>query len=152
MKTIKDLLAEHPAFVEFNDEQRELIAGCGKIVHFKDGDFLMREGQEAKSFYVIRKGTVSIESYVPTRGPVVFSTEHDRGVIGFSWLFPPHRTCFDCRAVGDVRTIMLDGECLRGKSEEHREMGYLLMKQFAQLMVQRMKAARRQMLNVYAEV
>ncbi len=152
MKTIKDLLAEHPAFVEMNDEQRELIAGCGQIVHFKNGEFLIREGQDAKSFFVILRGQVAIESYIPNRGAVVFSKENDRGVIGFSWLFPPHRTCFDCRAIGEVSAIMLDGKCLRGKSEEHRELGFLLMKQFAELMMQRMKSARRQMLDVYSEV
>ena len=48
---------------------------------------------------------------------MTIETLHDGDLLGWSWLFPPYRTVFDARALGDVRTVAFDGACLRGKCE-----------------------------------
>ncbi|MCB1592307.1 MAG: Crp/Fnr family transcriptional regulator [Alphaproteobacteria bacterium] len=149
IKNIKDLLSEAPFFEGFAEPYLDLISGCGEIVHFKPNAFLLKEGEEANSFYLIRKGEVAIESHMPAGAPLVISKVGPEGVVGYSWLFPPHRNQFDSRAVTDVEAVRLDGTCLRGKAEEDHELGYQFMKRFAQIMIQRMQAARRQALDIY---
>ena len=58
-KNICTMLAENPFFEGMPDPHLERIAGCGKLVRFKAGEFLMREGEEANTFYLIREGEVA---------------------------------------------------------------------------------------------
>ena len=65
----------------------------------------MRESEAADAFYVIRRGAVALETFVPQRGPVTIETLHEGDLLGWSWLFPPYRTAFDARAIGEVHAI-----------------------------------------------
>ncbi|MGO9435171.1 MAG: hypothetical protein ACLP00_12890, partial [Terracidiphilus sp.] len=67
-----------------------------------------------------------------------------------SWLLPPFQWKFQARAVEDTRSIALDGKCLRTKCEENHDLGYEVLKRFAQIMEQRLEATRLQLLDVYA--
>ena len=101
MKTIRDELAEHAFFQDLGEEIIDLLAGCGKNVHFKAGDYIFRDGDEAKYFYFIRKGTVALEVHSDHKGALAIQTEGEGEVIGVSWLFPPYRSLMDGRAVED---------------------------------------------------
>ncbi len=148
MKHIKDLLAETNFFDNMDEEYLELLAGCGILVHFKPGEYLAKEGEEANNFYLILKGDVSIESKIPN-GILTVGKADEEDVVGYSWLFPPFRNAFDARALNHVRAIKLDGKCLRGKAEDDHKLGYEFMKRFAQLVLERMQATRRQMIDIY---
>ena len=73
MDTIGDLLSQHPFFTGLKSEYLGLIAGCGQNVHFDAGAYL-REGQAADLFFAIRAGSVAVETYVPSRGPITLQT------------------------------------------------------------------------------
>ena len=45
--------------------------------------------------------------------------------------------------------LALDGVCLRGKCEEDCRLGYELLKRFAHIMEERLKATQLQLLDVY---
>lgn len=151
VKDIHALLAENPFFHDMPDRHLATMAGCGKLVRFKAGEFLLREGDKADSFYVIRDGDVAIESAIPAGGPLSVARISAGGVTGYSWLFPPHRNSFDSVALTQVSAVALDGACLRGKAEADHELGYQLMKRFTQVMLDRLQATRRQMLDIYAK-
>ena len=133
-------------------EHLELIAGCGENRSFPAGAMLMREGERAETFYVIRHGAVALETYVPQRGPLMIETLHDDELLGWSWMVPPHRSQFDARALGVVRTVVFDGACLRGKCEADPALGYALMKRFAAVLAERLAATRVRLLDVYGHV
>lgn len=149
IKTVKDYLVEATFFKEMADHHLELLSGCGKIMHFDTGDFLLKEGEEANSFYLILKGEVAVESHMPACEPMMVSKCGADNITGFSWLFPPYLNQFDSRALTKVKVIHLNGKCLRGKLDDDHDLGYQLMKQFAQIMLQRMQANRRLIMDVY---
>ena len=150
IKRIRQLLGESPFFSGMPAHHLDTMAGCGVLVRFKAGDFLLHGGEKADNFYLIREGVVSIESHAPGGGSLVVARVEAGGVTGFSWLFAPHRNNFDSLALTNVSAISLDGECLRGKAEADHELGYQLMKRFAQLMLERLQESRVQMLDIYA--
>ena len=149
LKKIDSLLAEVPAFAGLDPAKLTLMAGCGQNVHFEAGSQLFREGDPADTFYVIRHGAVGLDIHVPAREPVTIETLHGGDLLGWSWLFPPYKWSFDGRAVEDTSAISLDGACLRGKCDDDHELGYELMKRFAQVIVERLQATRLRLLDVY---
>jgi CRP/FNR family transcriptional regulator, cyclic AMP receptor protein len=149
IRSIEDLLRETPLFSGLAPAHLETIAGCAATAHFEEGEYVFREGGAADTFYVIRGGTVALETHVPGRGPARLVTLHEGDVLGWSWLFPPFRWHLDARALQSVRALAFDGACLRRKSEDDHDLGYELMRRFAEVIVSRLQATRLQLLDVY---
>jgi CRP/FNR family cyclic AMP-dependent transcriptional regulator len=149
MKTIADLLEEHPFFGDLQPEALELIAGCGLNVHFADDERMLSEGEPADNFFVLRTGKVAIEVNSPQSGPLVIETIGPGEILGVSWFMPPYRSTFDARAVEATTAVSIDAACLRGKCDEDTALGYELFKRFAGLVYERLQAARLQLLDVY---
>ncbi|MCC6345160.1 MAG: cyclic nucleotide-binding domain-containing protein [Bryobacterales bacterium] len=150
MENLEKILSEHPFFDGIDKTYLDILTGCARNVHFEAGAYLGREGEDATSFFLIRKGKVALEIRTPQRPPLVILTLEDGDILGFSWLVPPHLWRFDMRAVGSVRALALDGRCLRGKCEENHDLGYELLKRFAYVVDNRLQATRLQLLDVYA--
>jgi len=149
MENLERIIAEHPFFSGMAAEHLQLLAGCASNTRFDAGQFILREGEEANEFYLIRYGKVALEIYTPDRGAVTIQTLGLGEILGWSWLVPPYRWKFDARAVELTRALALDGKCLREKSESDCHLGYELLKRFSQVMVDHLQAARLQLLNVY---
>jgi CRP/FNR family transcriptional regulator, cyclic AMP receptor protein len=149
MRALDELLADVPALAGLTEEQRELIAGCARNTVFESGEYLMREGEPADTFYVIRHGTAAIETFVPARGPATLETLHEGDLLGWSWLIPPYRTAFDVRALETVRALGFDGACLRGKAADDAVLGRALLECFMPVVVERLQATRMRLLDFY---
>ena len=148
---LSSLLADQPFFTGISQGDLELLAGCASNAVFKRGETLFEEGQPADTFYLIRYGRVAVEIYAPQAGAITIQTLGEGDVVGWSWLFPPYRWQHDARALDLTRTLAFDGACLRGKCDEDPKLGYELMKRFSRIMIDRLNAARLQILDVYGE-
>ena len=152
MRTLDQLISESPIFAGMEPSHLELIAGCARNQHVEAYTLLLREGEPADVFYLIRRGIVALEVHAPGRGPLLIETLQAGDVVGWSWLFPPYRWQLDGRATERCELVAFDGACLRGKAEEDHELGYQLMKRFAANVVDRLQATRMQLLDVYGRV
>jgi len=152
MRTIDELIADSPTFAGLEPAQLEFIAGCARNEHVPAGTMLMREREPAERFWLIRRGVVALELYVPGREPLVIETLEAGDVVGWSWLFAPYRWALDGRTHGDCHLIAFDGVCLRGKCESDHDLGYALMSRFAADIIERLQATRLQLADVHGNV
>lgn len=151
MKSLADILREHPFTEGLEDEIVDLIAGCAKNVVFQANEYAFREGERAEFFCLIRHGTVALEMFVPGRGPVSFLTVKSGEILGASWLLPPYRWRYDARAVELTRAIAFECDCLRDKCEADHHVGYEMMKRFIPPLLERLQTARVQSMDVYGD-
>jgi CRP/FNR family transcriptional regulator, cyclic AMP receptor protein len=151
VRTIDQLIADATVFAGLQPEQLELIAGCAWNEHVEAGTWLLREGEPADRFFLIRHGVVALEVDAPGRGALVVETLSDGDAVGWSWLFAPYRWQFDGRAVRASELITFDGVCLRGKCDSDHELGYQLMSRFASDLLDRLQSTRLQLLDVYGQ-
>jgi CRP-like cAMP-binding protein len=149
---VAELLEDVPFFDGLRPETVQLVAGCASNVVFDPGTLIFREGGRADAFYLLRHGSVALETDVPARGPVVIETIEAGDVLGWGWLFPPYRWHFDARALTAVRATAFDGECLRGKCAADPVLGYELVSRFAQTLIERLQWTRLRLLDVYGHV
>ena len=149
LRKLDSLMAETPLFEGLEPETLRLLAGCARNVPFEQGAYLMRRGDPADVFYLVRHGTVVLETYVPARGPATIETIESGEVLGWSWLFPPYRWHLDARAASHVRTTAFDGACLRGRCDDDPALGYELMSRFAEVLIERLQWTRLRLLDVY---
>ena len=148
-RTLDAVVLEAEVFVGLDDRYAAQLAGCARTAGWEQGAQLFREGTPADTFYVLRRGRVALELFVPGRGPVIVETIEPGDVVGWSWLFPPYRWHFDGRAVEPVRAVAVDGACLRTKCDEDSALGYELMRRFAAVMLERLQATRIRLVDLY---
>jgi len=145
------LLGAVPVFEELSRADLEQVAAVAVPRSFDAGQVVFREGDRADAFYVVRHGTVAVELHAPARSPMMVETIEAGEVLGWSWLFPPYRTHFDARALSSVRATSFDGACLREKCEADANLGYDLMKRFAEVFTERLQWTRLRLLDIYGD-
>ncbi len=149
METLARIIREHPFFAGLDEKFLELVSGCAKNVRFEPGEYLVREGEPANQFYLIRSGKVGLDISAAGRGTVTFQTVREGEIVGVSWLIPPYRWMYDAKVMEPTRAISIDAACLRQKSEADHDLGYAMMKRLVPVLVQRLQATRLQILDVY---
>ncbi len=150
MENLEQLLEHHPFFKGLEPKHIKLVAGCGSNVKFEAGEFLFKEGEEANAFFILRRGKIAVEAFAAERGSIIIDTLNDGDILGWSWLIPPYNWHFDAKAVELTRAVALDARCLRTKCEEDHDLGYELLKRFAQIIEDRLQATRIQLLDLYS--
>ena len=151
MEPFERLLSEHPFLQGMRPETIQVLVGCATNVRFETGDYVVREGAEAKQWFLVRSGQVMLETRLQGRGCVQVGTLGENDVIGWSWLVPPYVHQFDARAIEAVRAVALDGVCLRHKCEADHDLGFEIMKRFLYVVQRRLVWARLQLVDMYGK-
>lgn len=145
--SLESVIIDHPFFAGLRPEYLAIITAGAKEARFEPEQVLFREGEPASRFYLIRSGQIALESHQPADGTVFVQTLGAGDVLGWSWLFPPFVWHFQARAVEPTVAIVLDGAHLLNAAERNRDFGYELMKRVAEVVIQRLQAARKQLLR-----
>ena len=147
MLTDVELLAAHPFLADVQPRFVERLAGFARRASARPGEYLIREGGHADTWYLLREGHVDLTAGIADRGEVVVDIIGPGQVLGWSWLFPPCRWHFSAVAVEPVLAIALDGPKVRGLCDKESAFGYDLTNRFLAVMLQRMQATRFRLLR-----
>jgi signal-transduction protein with cAMP-binding, CBS, and nucleotidyltransferase domain len=144
---LETAIGAHPLLAGMSPHQRRILMDCAMMCNFAPGELIFREGDPANRFYLIHKGKVALESYVRDRGTVLIQTISSGDILGWSWLFPPYYWHFDARAVEHTEAIFFYGTPLREECEADHDLGYELLKRITEVIIKRLQATRRQLLD-----
>ena len=141
-------VALHPFLAGLDQAHLALLADCAMAAHFKPGNVILREGEPANRLYLIESGKVVLESGAGFGEPVVIDTIGAGDLLGWSWMFPPYAWHFTARAVTPTEAIFFQGKLLREYCEKNHSLGYELFKRMGAVIVKRLQAARKTMLEI----
>jgi CRP-like cAMP-binding protein len=147
METLEPILKQHSFFKDLPQKYIDFMLGCTTHVVFKAGEVILKEGESADKFYLIRSGKVAV--YIAKPQEIIIETIHENDILGWSWLIPPYRYRFSAKATESVRALALDGKCLREKCEENPDLGYVLLKRLVGVLTERLEATRLRLLDIY---
>lgn len=121
-----------PWFIDLKPAQIERLAGIAGIRNVAEGELLFREGDRENFMYIILKGQVSLDCFIPSQGTHNIYTADPLDILGWSSMTPVvrQRTATG-RALTPVRLLTFDSEALRRMCDEDHDMGYLIMKRLA---------------------
>jgi CRP-like cAMP-binding protein len=140
-------LASHPFLHGLSTSQFANLAQCTQQITLTADQFLGREREMARAFYLIQSGRVAIEVQKRGRAAVRVQVLGPGESVGWSWLVPPHRWQFDARVVDTVKALALEADTLRRQCEEDHELGYQLLKRLIAVIGRRLAATQRQVLD-----
>jgi CRP-like cAMP-binding protein len=149
MEDLERLLREHDFLKALSEAHTRLLVSCAKNVRFAPGEFLLQEGREATTFFLVRVGHVALEVNLPGKGVLQLESVGPGDVLGLSWLIAPYRSHLDARAVEPVVALAFDGTCLRGKMESDHDLGFALTRRLFEEAYRRLERVRLQRLDLY---
>lgn len=147
---LEDLIKQHPFLEGMPPHQIRLLGDFAMRAHFESGELVFREGDPANRFYLVLSGKIALESFVKDKGNTLIQTIGPGDVLGWSWLFPPYFWHFNARALEHTEAIFIYATPLREECEADHELGYQLIKRMAEVMMNRLQATRKQLLQPLA--
>ena len=149
MTTTRDLVSTHP-FLEGLPEPwlARLSYQARRSVH-NAGSRLFSEGGRAQRFWLIRDGDVAIDFHVPGRGEVVIEHIGAGTVLGWSWMIKPYQWHFGAVAAQQTLAIEFDAAGVQRLCDQEPALGYELTRRFAEVLVDRLQAARLRLVDLY---
>jgi CRP-like cAMP-binding protein len=150
MTGTRELLTGHPFLAGLESEWLDRLSSFAHPVYRNQGYRLFAQDRPATRFWLIRSGRVALDIDTPGRGQVTIETVEPGTVVGWSWLFPPYRWHFGAVALDPIRTIEFDASGVRHLMTDDPALGHALARQFMNVVVDRLQAARLRLLDLYA--
>jgi len=144
-----DIIVGHPFLKGVNPRYVHLLTERASFVCFGLGQNIFREGEDADHFYLVHKGQVALETFVPRVGLTTIQTIGAEEALGWSWLYPPYLWQFSARAIEPVEAVAFGAMSLREHAEENHDFGYDLTIRVGRVMLARLQATRRRLLEFY---
>jgi CRP/FNR family transcriptional regulator, cyclic AMP receptor protein len=125
------------------------LAEVAKPVEWQAGQPVFREGDRDDFLYLMTEGRVALEINVPSRGRVRILTIGSGDVLGWSSVYYQRPKAAKAIATELSRALALDAGRLRELSENDCGFGYRLTLLLLQVVSDRLKATRLQLLDVF---
>ena len=142
---IKSQKDQHPFLRSLSPEHQAIVLHNAKQKDFATGELILKQGEPANCFYLIESGRVAVEAGAQSGKNV--QTIGPGEALGWSWLFPPFSWHFSARAMEPTKCVVLDGGHLLVIAEEDPKFGYDLMRRISQMLVTRLQATRKKLLE-----
>jgi len=152
MEVLENIICKHPFWKSLNPDYFHILEECASFVSFGFGQPIFNAGSVAEHFYLIDEGRVGIETFVPGKGVVTIQTIGAGEALGWSWLFPPYRWHFSASSHAHTEAVAFAARVLRNYAKENHGFGYELGMRAGQVMLQRLEATRRKLVDFYAAI
>lgn len=146
---IRNALASHPFLEGLPEKYLDLLSKLAFEVSFEQDEIIFREGDPSSLFYLILTGKVALEMASAGRH-VIIQTLEAGDELGWSSLLENTSKQFRARCIEPVRALAFDGARVVALCEEDHEFGYHIMRRALELVAERLRATRLQVLDVYS--
>jgi CRP/FNR family cyclic AMP-dependent transcriptional regulator len=157
-----ELLRRYPFFSGLSHKQLVEVAKTGEEVTVEAGQYFFHEGEELKAFYLVLDGEVDIVMGITDqsvnhsfasqlegkvkKNDVTTSTIVAGDFFGWSGLIPPHQSTAGAKATQTSRVVIFDCTELLKTFSNDCNLGYLMTQKVAQVIRQRLRDLRMELL------
>lgn len=148
---LEDLRAASDLVGRLTDDEFSLFETMSTELDLEEDEILFRENQEARRFFIVTKGIISLEVERPAKPSTTVTTLGDGALVGLSWRLTPHRWMWTARALTPTKLAVFDAAAMRQACEDDPKLDLLMWEVVAREASQRLHHARIQMLDLYGK-
>jgi CRP-like cAMP-binding protein len=142
MDPIASSLAAHPFWKDIDPALLPKLAKLAQLNRHGVGDLIFQERHEADHLYLLHRGHVALEAFLPGTGVTTLAILGPGEALGWSWLFEPFRWQYSARSVDATEVIAFSAARLRQMADEDPAFGRELVTRMAQVLLQRLQLTR----------
>jgi len=135
-------------FADLEKDFVEKIRKLGEVKDFEEGEWLFKQENHAKHFYIITKGKISLT--IMFRDHVIDKLNpYMRGeIIGWSALVKPHVYTMGAITEAPSQVICFDGKSMLALIEENRGQGFIVLRNLTETISERLINSHIQLLSL----
>jgi len=149
MASIENIIVAHPFWQGLDPGFVPLLAESATLLHFGVGEVIFQERLAADHLYLLHRGQVALEMFVPGRGLITLQVVPPGEALGWSWLFPPYLWQVTAKSIDTTEVLAFSAASLRAKAEAHPAFGRELVTRTAQVLLHRLQATRLKLQEFY---
>jgi CRP/FNR family transcriptional regulator, cyclic AMP receptor protein len=137
-----ELLRRYPFFALLEDEQLQAIAMISQERCYPKGALLVKENTNATCLSLLTEGDVDLIFSGGGEGAItnaLVGSIAPGEAYGVSSLIEPYRYTATARATMPVKVVEVDGVALRALVEKDRKLGYIMMRNVAIAVLERLR-------------
>ncbi|MEM2878662.1 MAG: cyclic nucleotide-binding domain-containing protein [Candidatus Hadarchaeales archaeon] len=146
-KVTPDMLKKMDIFEFVGKEELKKIAEIAEIEEFEPGEYVFRDGDIGKKIYVVLEGRVSVEIPVGSGKTVQVYTMTKWRFFGYPSLLRDKKFTTNARCLDRVKVVSIPADGLEEIFKENCTCGYLVMKRVAELIAQKLRDTRMQLIS-----
>lgn len=148
-QTAEQRIAGHAFFEGINPALLRILHEVSMYECYDAKHTIINEGEDADRFFLIHKGTVSLQGYVPGRGCVTVQILGAGEAFGCSWLYPPHRWRFTAQPHETTEVTAFHVRELRDRMKQNADLRYELVYRTGLLAWRRLQSVRTLLADYY---
>ena len=149
MAVSADRLKEFRVFQNLNDREVSLIAEYADEEVIPGGQRIFQEGSLATRLFLLEKGRVAIRMAADkVREPLEVEVLHPGEIFGWSAVTEPYTFTAEAWTLEECKVIVLSSDVLRDIFKKNSHIGYLVMREVASVISERLKAMRRRFVEL----
>lgn len=148
MDHLPELIEKHPFLSVINPAFLPYFEECASLRRFASNQQIFHEGNDADHFYLVLSGKIVLGTFVPGLGMVNIQTLSGGDVLGWSWLFPPHRWHFTATTAEPTEVVSLNAQSLRAAAAKDRDFRDELLTRVVKTLLGRLQATRAQLIDL----
>jgi CRP/FNR family transcriptional regulator, cyclic AMP receptor protein len=135
----------------FNDSMLEKLLKITDIIEYKTGDYLFKEGDDAKILYAVINGKIGLEMEKNSSSRILIDTIIQGMMLGFSTLVDTEEKSYttSARVLEHTKLFAWRAEDLETLFSQDYEMGFLFIKRIAKIIKTRLQIRNVQFLDIY---
>lgn len=151
-ETLKDLVERHPFCAGLKPAWMRWLMECAALVRYPAHEVVFSEGAEAEHLYLVNRGQLALELFVPGSGVVPIQTVHEGEACGISSLFGTYRWSFSAQTTQATEVLVFPARTLRERARQDHEFEHELMARLAPILFHRLRATRQRLIEFYGSV
>ena len=146
-------LSKLPGFLNLGQDKLSRLESIGEMHRLDKGETIFLEGENSDNLYLLLRGQIALESYVPTYGNLRVSLVEPLDMFGWSSITQGVRlrTAL-ARTLEAVDLISFNGKELRQLCDDDHEIGYAIMRRLVNVMANRLLTTRLQLYDVVVRI
>lgn len=145
MVSVEDLRACE-LFPALSDRELEQIAAIACEEEYEAGDLICAEREVADQLFILKRGRaevhIRLRSALEPDGEVTIEEVQPGRIFGWSSLVKQRRFTASARAAEPVKVIVINGNDLNALFDRDSHMGFVVMKQLAEVVASRLRHTR----------
>ena len=152
-----ELLRRYPFFGELSSSHLKAIALISNEISYEKGAVLFEEGESADYFYLLMDGEIDLyyrsekENNKGGRKELLAAVIDSGEIFAVSALIEPYIYTATARVAKPCTTLKIEAGELRNLMGKKCELGYILMRQIAKSVMERLEYTRVQLAAAWAE-
>jgi CRP-like cAMP-binding protein len=147
----KDELRQIKIMSALSDETLEKLAPHARRRVFREHQIIYRQGEEAAQLYMLSRGKIVLEARLSQRVTVTLGSIKPGYSFGWSSILGGGAYTSSAVAVQDSEVFSLSGRILKEHMDEDHTMGFILMRETAMILKNRLERRTSQFLKLLME-